>query len=55
MREISNQWKNEAPVPLHPKPMVGSGRVLAGKEGNRRFNRCHLHNLPGLFEYGDVP
>ena len=49
MREISVQLKNKAPVPLHPKPMMGGRKVLARMEGNRHINRCHLHNLPGIW------
>jgi hypothetical protein len=44
IRETSDQLKSVAPVPLHPKPMVEGGRVLARMEGNRRFDKSHFHN-----------
>jgi len=36
--------RSPAAVPLHPEPMKEGERVLARMEGNRRYNRYHLHN-----------
>ncbi|MEA2006384.1 MAG: hypothetical protein U9O50_09050 [Acidobacteriota bacterium] len=30
--------------PIHPKPIVEGGRVLATMRGNRRCDRLHIHN-----------
>jgi len=43
MREIFDQLRSAAPVPLYPKPMKEGGRVLARMEGNRHRDRLHLH------------
>ncbi|MEA2004684.1 MAG: hypothetical protein U9O50_00220 [Acidobacteriota bacterium] len=35
--------RSAATVPIHLKPIVDGGRVLAKMERNRRCDRLHLH------------
>ncbi len=39
MSETGNQLGIVAAVPVHPKPMVEGGGILARMEGNRRCDR----------------
>ncbi|MEA2006001.1 MAG: hypothetical protein U9O50_07075 [Acidobacteriota bacterium] len=46
--------RNTATVPLHPKPIVEGGRVLARMDGNRRCDRltvAGIEMLPTFFTF----